>query len=57
MLLLTVYASWSTLYWISLSSGTANSAAAVGVGALISEIKSTSVKSVSCPTALITGIF
>ncbi|OQA15494.1 MAG: hypothetical protein BWY62_00590 [Firmicutes bacterium ADurb.Bin356] len=37
-------------------SGVHNSAAAEGVGALRSETKSAIVKSVSCPTALITGI-
>jgi len=37
--------------------GTANSAAPVGVGALKSATKSAMVKSVSCPTADITGIF
>ena len=36
--------------------GTAISAAAVGVGALLSETKSAIVVSVSCPTALIIGI-
>ena len=36
-------------------SGTANSAAADGVGALKSATKSAIVKSVSCPTAEITG--
>ena len=38
------------------SSGTASSAAAVGVGARISATKSAIVKSISWPTALITGI-
>ena len=37
--------------------GTANSAAPVGVGARKSETKSAIVKSTSCPTALIIGIF
>ena len=36
--------------------GTAISAAPVGVGALRSATKSAIVKSISCPTALITGI-
>ena len=36
--------------------GTAISAAPVGVGALKSATKSAIVKSISCPTALITGI-
>ena len=40
----------------SFASGTANSAAADGVGARISATKSQIVKSVSCPTAEITGI-
>ena len=38
-------------------SGTASSAAAEGVGALKSATKSAIVKSVSCPTAEIIGIF
>ena len=38
-------------------SGTASSAAADGVGALKSATKSAIVKSVSCPTAEIIGIF
>ena len=37
-------------------SGTASSAAAVGVSALTSATKSDIVKSISCPTADITGI-
>ena len=45
------------LFIISLLFGVANSAAAVGVGALRSDTKSAIVKSVSCPTALIIGIF
>ena len=40
----------------SVVSGTASSAAADGVGALLSAAKSQIVKSVSCPTADITGI-
>ena len=36
--------------------GTASSAAAVGVGARLSETKSISVVSVSCPTAEISGM-
>ena len=45
------------LIFISSISGTANSAAADGVGALKSATKSAIVKSVSCPTAEIIGIF
>ena len=36
--------------------GTASSAAPVGVGARRSATKSAIVKSISCPTALITGV-
>ena len=44
------------MFLTSVMSGTAKSAAAVGVGALLSATKSEMVKSISWPTALITGI-
>ena len=45
-----------TLSLTSLMFGTAISAAAVGVAARLSATKSAIVKSISCPTALMTGI-
>ena len=56
MELLIFFSRFLKLFFKSSKTGVANSAPAVGVGALTSATKSIKVKSVSCPTAEIIGI-